>query len=768
MRKSVLTFMLLFATTFCFGQWRGEFVPNYDEDKVPQFELPNPLTSFSGRKIKNTRRWEKVRRPELLEFFTNNVYGKAPGELEISKWEVVEESDNALNGKARRKQVDIVFNKNGKTLFFNVLIYLPKNVEKAPLFLGYNFYGNHTVCDDVNIRISQAWTRNNESYGISNNQLTEKSRGVSKQSWQVDKIIDAGYGLATIFYGEIDPDKDDFTDGIHPFFYVDNQQRPAANEWGAIAAWAWGLSRAMDYLEQDQEVNASKVVVFGHSRLGKAALWAGATDKRFAGVISNNSGCGGAALSKRQFGETVARINNSFPHWFARNFLSYNLNEKALPADQHELLALIAPRPLYVASAEEDLWADPRGEFLSAYYATPVYELYGKQGIPTNKMPQVNHPIINTVAYHIRTGGHAVTAFDWDQYIKWADKNLFNKEIFEPQTHISIKGEKFYINGKPTFKGRTWQGIQVEGLLPNSRMVQGVFDDLNPETVDKWKYPDTEVWDPERNTREFIEAMPEWRNHGLMAFTINFQGGSPEGYSANQPWENNAFKADGTLRPAFANRMERIVKKADELGMVVMLGIFYFGQDERLENENAVIHAVDNVVNWIQRHGFTNILIEVANECNNRKYDQEILKQDRIHELVLRIREKAPELLISTSFNGNTIPPDKIVEVSDFVFLHGNGVKQPERITEMVKIVRSLPSYRPMPIVFNEDDHFDFDKPVNNFVNATKAYASWGYFDFRMKDEGFDEGYQSVPVNWGISSERKKEFFNKVKQIFVE
>jgi len=429
--KIAFTIVLLLITVFCYGQWQYEFVPNYDEDKVPQFELPDPLTSFSGRKIRNTRRWERVRKPELLKFFTNNVYGKVPGELEISKWEVVEESDNALNGKVRRKQVDIVFNKNGRTLFFNVLMYLPKNVEKAPLFLGYNFYGNHTVCNDVNIRISQAWTRDNESLGISNNQLTEKSRGVKKESWQVDKIIDAGYGLATIYYGEIDPDKDDFSDGIHPFFYVDNQKRPGAAGWGSIAAWAWGLSRAMDYLEQDEDVDGSKVIVFGHSRLGKTSLWAGATDERFAGVISNNSGCGGAALSKRQFGETVSRINNVFPHWFARNFLSYNLNEKALPADQHELLALIAPRPVYVASAEEDLWADPRGEFFSAYYATPVYELYGKTGMPSDEMPGINQPVINTVGYHIRPGGHGVTAYDWNQYIKWADKHLLNKEIKE-------------------------------------------------------------------------------------------------------------------------------------------------------------------------------------------------------------------------------------------------------------------------------------------------------------------------------------------------
>jgi hypothetical protein len=347
---------------------------------------------------------------------------------------------------------------------------------------------------------------------------------------------------------------------------------------------------------------------------------------------------------------------------------------------------------------------------------------------------------------------------------KTTETNLVKKY----KTEVSIVGEKFYINGKPTFEGRTWQGFSVEGLLPNSRMVQGVFDDLNPETVSKWKYPDTGTWDADRNTNEFIAAMESWRKHGLMAFTINLQGGSPEGYSAVQPWENNAFESDGTLRPAFAERMENFVKKADQLGMVVVLGIFYFGQDERLTDENAVISAVDNTISWVTEKGFTNIVIEVANECNNRKYDHAIIKQDRIHELILRIKEKAPELLVSTSFNGNTLPPDKVAEVSDFIILHGNGVHNPERITEMVGQVRELPSYKPMPIVFNEDDHFDFDKPVNNFVNATKAYASWGYFDFRMKDEGFDEGYQSVPVNWEISSERKMGFFNKVKEIFMD
>jgi len=195
MQRVALFFIFLIITPVTFAQNWYEFVPNYDESKIPQFEIPDLLTSFNGRKIKNTRRWERVRRPELIDFFTNNVYGKVPGKLEISKWEVVEESADALNGKARRKQVDIVFNKNGKTLFFNVLMYLPKNEEKAPLFLGYNFYGNHTVCNDVNIRISDAWARDNESIGISNNQLTEKSRGVRNDNWQVEKMINAGYGL---------------------------------------------------------------------------------------------------------------------------------------------------------------------------------------------------------------------------------------------------------------------------------------------------------------------------------------------------------------------------------------------------------------------------------------------------------------------------------------------------------------------------------------------------------------------------------------------
>lgn len=394
---------------------------NYDESKVPEFKLPDPLTTFKGKRIRSAKQWENKRRPELLTFFTENIYGEVPGKLGIEAIDVLEEEANALNGLAKRKQVELTFEKDGRQLSYTVLMYLPKNSGNVPLFIGYNFYGNHTIINDADIVLSEAWARNNPSFGIVHNQLTEQSRGVRSDRWAVEQIVRGGYGLAVIYYGEVDPDKNDMSDGIHPFFYVDDQQRPANNEWGSIAAWGWGLSRALDYFETDNDVDAKRVIVFGHSRLGKTALWAGAMDQRFAGVISNNSGCGGAALSKRVYGETVARINKSFPHWFCSNFNNYNHEEEKLPVDQHQLIALIAPRPVYVASAEEDKWADPKGEFLSALYATPVYELYGKKGINQLEMPKVNQPIHNTLSYHIRSGKHNVTDFDWERYLEWAD-----------------------------------------------------------------------------------------------------------------------------------------------------------------------------------------------------------------------------------------------------------------------------------------------------------------------------------------------------------
>ena len=334
-----------------------------------------------------------------------------------------------------------------------------------------------------------------------------------------------------------------------------------------------------------------------------------------------------------------------------------------------------------------------------------------------------------------------------------------------PKTVISVHGDEFYLNGQPTYPDRHWQGHKIQGLLLNSRMVQGIFDDRNPQTVQRWAYPDTGQWDAERNTREFLAAMPEWRRHGLLAFTINLQGGSPEGYSKAQPWHNSAIEADGSLRPDYLERLARILNKADDLGMVVILGYFYFGQDERLRDEAAVLAATDQATQWLfdQRH--ENVLVEINNECNVR-YDHDILKPERVHELLQRVKRaerNGRHLLVGTSYGGGTIPRENVVRAADFILIHGNGVSDPDRLAEMVRKTRSVPGYSPKPILFNEDDHFNFERPKNNFMAAIGQFASWGYFD--PGTNNYVDGYQSPPVNWGINTQRKREFFQLLAQI---
>ena len=338
---------------------------------------------------------------------------------------------------------------------------------------------------------------------------------------------------------------------------------------------------------------------------------------------------------------------------------------------------------------------------------------------------------------------------------------------FAGRTEVSIRGADFLINGRPTYEGRTWEGTRIEGLLLNARLVQGIFDDLNPATRDRWAYADTGRWDPDRNTNEFIAAMPAWRAHGLLAFTLNLQGGSPEGYSKGQPWENSAFAPDGSLRPAYLARLARILDRADELGMVVILGLFYFGQDERLADETAVLRAIDGTVDWLHARGDRHVLIEINNECD-LLYDHALLQPARVAEAIRRAQRPGPDgrrLLVSTSYKGNALPSPEIVAAGDFVLLHGNSVRHPARITQMVEAVKANPAYTPKPIVFNEDDHFDFDKPENHFVAALRAGASWGYFDYRMKGEGPADGFQSVPVDWSINSPRKRAFFAKLAEV---
>ncbi len=335
------------------------------------------------------------------------------------------------------------------------------------------------------------------------------------------------------------------------------------------------------------------------------------------------------------------------------------------------------------------------------------------------------------------------------------------------RTTVTIRGDEFLINGKPTYAGRSRHGRSIEGLLFNARLVQGIFDDANPETVSRWAYPDTHAWDANRNTDEFVAAMPEWRRHGLPAFTINLQGGSPEGYSKGQPWLNSAFTDDGELKPAYMARLDRILNRADELGMVVIVGYFYAAQAAHLRDEAAVIRATDNATEYLLKHGWRNVIVEVDNECDIG-FSHEILGPERVAELIERVRSKQVQghhLLAGTSYIGGAIPNESVMRASDFLLLHGNGVSNPEDIAAMVRKTRAVPGYTAKPILFNEDDHYNFDQPENNMTAAIREHASWGFFDYRMKGEGFEDGYQSVPVDWGISSARKRGFFNLLAEI---
>ena len=395
----------------------------YDESKVAPYELPDPLVCLDGTKVTDSSAWLKKRRPEVLSLFEDEVFGCSPGKPKAMRFEVVEEAKEALGGRATRKQVVIHLGKGKKALAVNLLVYLPRKAEgPVPGFITINFMGNHTVNADPAIRIPTSWVRNGN--GVKNNKAMPEGRGSRASRWAIDAIIDRGYAFATVYYGDIDPDFDDgYENGVHPLFPPKDPTKRKPTDWASIAGWAWGLSRCLDYLETDSAVDAKRIAVMGHSRLGKTSLWAGASDERFALVISNNSGCGGAALSRRKFGETVKRINTSFPHWFCENYKKYNDKEGECPVDQHMLIALSAPRPVYVASAEGDRWADPKGEFLSALGAEPVYQLFGhKFGVV--KQPPVDQPVHGRIGYHVRTGKHDVTSYDWRQYLDFADKHL--------------------------------------------------------------------------------------------------------------------------------------------------------------------------------------------------------------------------------------------------------------------------------------------------------------------------------------------------------
>ena len=385
---------------------------NYDETKVPEYELPELLRLSNGKPVKNVKTWEKQRRPELLKLFEEQMYGIAPEAPAALHFRLLSEDPTAFDGMATRKEVKVCFDE-AETGYLTMLLLVPNGRQApAPCFLGINFFGNHTTSTDPGVSLPDT-SRYRADF-------TLDARGSQSQRWPIKTILDRGYALATFCCEDVDPDVDDgFRNGIHGLL---GPTQRTGSDWGTLAAWAWGLSRALDYLQADPDVDGSRVAVFGHSRMGKAAVWAGARDPRFAMVISNASGCGGAALSRRHYGETIRRINIRFPHWYCGNFHRYGDNESEMPFDQHELLALIAPRPLYIESASEDRWSDPYGEYLSLIAASPIYRLYGYDTFTDPQLPPVETPQIKgRTGHHIRAGKHEILRYDWQQYLAFAD-----------------------------------------------------------------------------------------------------------------------------------------------------------------------------------------------------------------------------------------------------------------------------------------------------------------------------------------------------------
>lgn len=395
-----------------------------------QTALPDPLLMNNGQRVKTPKQWHTQRRKELLELFTNEMYGRAPERPASIRFEVFEEDHNALNGKATRKQVAVYFNGKSDGPRMDLLIYIPNHIKRpVPAILGLNFWGNHAINPDPQIRITQSWMESGKGnpYAnlscVVNHQATEACRGINANQWPIDSILARGYALVTAYREDIASDdaKTGFQKGVHTL-YPDFQNR--GDNFGTVAAWAWALSRAVDYLVTDKAIDAKKIAVFGWSRLGKAALWAGATDERFAMVISNESGAGGAKLFHRGVGENIRRLCTVFPHWYAANFKKYMDKDTLLPFDQHQVIALIAPRPVYIASAVDDKGADPAGEFASTKAAESVYRFLGKTGLPIDTLPVLNQSVQGQIGYHIRSGGHDVTLFDWQQYLNFADKHF--------------------------------------------------------------------------------------------------------------------------------------------------------------------------------------------------------------------------------------------------------------------------------------------------------------------------------------------------------
>jgi hypothetical protein len=395
------------------GMTKEPLPANYEESKIPAYTLPDPFVTRAGEKISTPAEWFEKRRPEILGLFAEHVYGTSPGFFSGQSYRVLQENAEALDGKAVHKVIRIDLSSGASAPYLAIHLYLPKE-RKAPsaVFVGVNLFDRTAPVPKPGGQVVPAGRKIPE--GLDPKMLVGDET--------IFRILERGYGIATFHPGDVSPDDaKTYTRGVIGLANGNKQTR-SPSEWGSLGAWAWGISRCVDYLANDPMVDSKRIIAIGHSRNGKAALWAGAQDERIAAVISNQSGCGGAALSKRRFGETVALINKRFPHWFCERFRDYDDRESELPVDQHLLLAAIAPRPVHVGSAEGDGWADPRGEFQSVVHASPVFERVGAGGLTVTEFPPVNSVVGDRLAYHCRSGQHSLADYDWMVYLDWCDR----------------------------------------------------------------------------------------------------------------------------------------------------------------------------------------------------------------------------------------------------------------------------------------------------------------------------------------------------------
>ncbi|MDQ2711337.1 MAG: acetylxylan esterase [Acidobacteriota bacterium] len=390
---------------------------NYDESKVGTYTLPNPLVLENGKPVHDAKTFLQKRRPEIVHLLEDNQYGRSPGPLAGTTFEVFDKGTPAFNGKALRRQIAVRFSPRQDSPKMDIALYLPvAPTEPVPVLLSLNFSANSSVIDDPGLRVGEVWNREHKK--------VPATQSMPLGHLPVEDILAHGYGVAAIYYGDIEPDfQGGFPYGVRQLFKT-NESELAPDDWGGIAAWAWGLSRALDYLETDNKVDGKRVALFGVSRLGKAVLWAGARDRRFAMVIASCSGEGGAALSHRIYGETVKDVNRAFPYWFCANYLKFGDHIDQLPVDSNLVLSLIAPRPVFLQTGSEDLWSDPRGEFLAAVAASPVFRLLGAQGLGTDQMPPVGQPILHTIGYYEHAGGHGTLPPDWIYFLNFMDMHL--------------------------------------------------------------------------------------------------------------------------------------------------------------------------------------------------------------------------------------------------------------------------------------------------------------------------------------------------------